>query len=74
MATTLASDADMLERIEVFCRDTGMPLSTFGRMAIGDGSLVANLRSGRSLTLKSAQRLLDFMTTYAPDAQPAEAA
>lgn len=73
MDTTLASDADILARIEKFCGEHEIPTTTFGRMAIGDGNLVPNLRANRSLTLKTARRVMDFMADYnpAPDAEAA---
>lgn len=77
MDTTLASDADILTRIETFCRENDVPATTFGRKAIGDGNLVADLRAGkRSLTLKTANRIVCFMVEYATaaDSQPARAA
>lgn len=66
MENTLPTDADLLAKIEKFCTDKKLPPTTFGRLAIGDGNLVANLRSNRSLTLKSANRVVDFMATYTP--------
>lgn len=65
MALKLASDADILHQIELFCKERGIGLSTFGRSAIGDANLVANLRAGRSLTLKTANAVADFMASYA---------
>jgi hypothetical protein len=61
MEPTLASDADILNKIEAFCETHNMGITTFGRSAIGDPNLVANLRSGRSLTLKTANAVLAFM-------------
>jgi len=66
METTLASDADILDRIDAFCAKNEMPPSTFGRLALGDPNLIPNLRNGRSLTLKSARRILSFMASHRP--------
>lgn len=66
MLTTLASDADVLTRIKSFCKQHDMAETTFGRRAIGDASLVANLEAGRSLTLKTAGRIVSFMLTFRP--------
>lgn len=71
MDTTLASDADVLNAIERFCEEHEVSPTTFGRMAIGDGSLVTNLRANRSLTLKTANRILKFMAAYRPQADAA---
>lgn len=64
MEPTLASDADILKQIEAFCEAQSMGVTTFGRAAIGDPNLVSNLRSGRSLTLKTAKAVLDFMVAH----------
>jgi hypothetical protein len=69
----LASDADGLKRIEAFCEQHSMGVTTFGRSAIGDANLVANLRAGRSLTLKTANAVVTFMAEHAPD-RPQDAA
>lgn len=66
MQTTLASDADILKRIEAFCSAQEMSLTGFGRASIGDGNLVSNLKADRSLTLKTAARVVRFMETYRP--------
>lgn len=66
MVTTLASDADVLAQIDRFCTAHNLKPTTFGRMAIGDGNLVANLKADRSLTLKTARRVMAFMAEYRP--------
>ncbi|MET3826534.1 hypothetical protein ABIC16_002227 [Sphingomonas sp. PvP055] len=74
MLTTLASDADVLAKIEAFCEANGLKPTTFGRLALGDGNLVSNLKAERSLTLKTAARVLDFIATYQPANSVQEAA
>lgn len=71
MATALTTDADVLARIETFCERHDMKPTTFGRLSIGDGNLVANLKAERSLTLKTAGRVLSFIATYRPEASAA---
>lgn len=66
MLIPLASDADILHQIEAFCEKHSMGVSTFGRSALGDPNLVANLRAGRSLTLKTARSVLEFIAAYRP--------
>lgn len=61
MTTTLASDAQVLSEIERFCKAHNMGITTFGRAAIGDPNLVANMRKGRSLTLKTANAVAAYM-------------
>ncbi|MFN3474055.1 MAG: hypothetical protein ACK4ZW_08425 [Blastomonas sp.] len=72
MKHALISDAEMLERIEAFCELHGMGAAAFGRASIGDPSLITNLRGTRSLTLKTANKIADFMASY--EAQQADAA
>lgn len=69
----LISDAEVLAKIETFLDRHKMKPTAFGRSAVGDGNLIANLKAGRSLTLKTAQRVLGYMATYRPD-QPVEQA
>ena len=72
MIQAVTSDAELLERIDRFCSQHNIAPTAFGRAAIGDGNLIANLRNGRSVTLKTAQRALSFMAEYKP-ASPADA-
>lgn len=67
MKHALISDAEMLERIEAFCERHDIGTAAFGRAAIGDPSLVGNLRKDRSLTLRTANKIEAFMATYRPD-------
>jgi len=63
----IPTDADVLTSISRFCDSHGIKPSAFGRLAVGDGNLVGDLRAGkRSITLKTAARLADFMTNYRP--------
>ncbi len=47
--------------IEEFLERTGFKPTEFGRQAVGDPSLVLNLRRGRSPTLATADRILAFI-------------
>ena len=47
--------------VEEFLERTGFKPTEFGRQAVGDPSLVLNLRRGRSSTLATADRILAFM-------------
>lgn len=60
----IPTDADLLDKIKRFCVERGLKPSTFGRMAIGDGGLVAGMESQRSVTLKTANRIAAFMAGY----------
>ena len=48
---------DILSRIERHCAARGISESTFGRYVVNDGKFVARLRSGRSMTLKTFERV-----------------
>ena len=48
---------DLLLRIERHCAARGISESTFGRYVVNDGKFVARLRSGRSMTLKTFERV-----------------
>jgi len=69
MMEPLPDDADVLKSIERFCDENALKPSKFGRLAIGDGSLVNGLRNNRSLTLKSARKIANFMADYRPSAE-----
>jgi hypothetical protein len=70
MEQALLTDAEMLKRIEEFCAEHSLPPSTFGRLAVGDSNLVTGLKKARSITLRTGQRIMDFMQTYDPTAEP----
>ena len=50
-----------LSRVETFLAQTGTKTTEFGRSAIGDASFVLNLRRGRSPTLATADKVLNFI-------------
>src|SRR5689334_14665081 len=52
---------DLLAEIEAFLADSGLTPTKFGLAAVNDGHLVANLRRGHSVTLKTADRVRAFM-------------
>lgn len=60
------TDAELLKRIERFCTKHEIAPTAFGRAAIGDGNLISNLRASRSVTLKTARRVLSYMSNYRP--------
>ena len=51
----------LLAEIGKYCQRHRMAESTFGRMAVNDGKLVARLRDGKSVTLNTLERLQDYM-------------
>jgi hypothetical protein len=54
----------LIRKIEAFMRQTKMPQTKFGRLAVGDPRLVTDLRSGRSPRPKMEKRVEHFMNTY----------
>lgn len=63
----IPTDAEMLAKIEAFCADKGIPPTTFGRLAVGDGNLIPGLKGSRSMTLRTGQKIIEFMATYRPE-------
>ncbi|MCC7410613.1 MAG: hypothetical protein IT495_03115 [Gammaproteobacteria bacterium] len=55
----------LLDEIEAHCRRTATAESTFGRQAVNDGKLVARLRAGKSVTLRTLERVRTYMRASA---------
>jgi phosphopantothenoylcysteine decarboxylase / phosphopantothenate---cysteine ligase len=53
---------DLLAEIEGFLAAGGVTATKFGLAAVNDGHLVANLRRGSSITLKTADRVRAYMS------------
>lgn len=47
--------------IENFLSRTGMAASAFGKAAVGDPSFVKEIREGRTPSLKTAERVIQFI-------------
>lgn len=54
----------LIRQIERFLRDTGMPWTKFGRLAVHDPRFVEDLRNGRTPRPETAARVTRFMTAY----------
>ena len=54
-------------RLSAFLRRTGLSPTTFGIKALGDPNLVRQIDGGRSLSLKTADRVLAFLAEYDAD-------
>ena len=50
--------------VERFLRETGLPPTKFGRLAVHDPRLVFDIRNGREIGDQMAARLRAFMTDY----------
>ena len=57
---------EVLKEIGDYCRGAGLAESTFGRLAVNDGKLVARLRDGGSVTIETLARLREFMANHVP--------
>lgn len=52
-----------IETVEHFLAQSGMAPTAFGREAIGDPNLAQDLREGRSVGLRTAERIATFIET-----------
>lgn len=67
--TDTVNEIELLVReIEEYCRDDGVAESTFGRLAVGNSKLMTRLRGGKGVTLKTLQRLREYMRRHRPQA------
>ena len=48
---------ELVRKIEAYCRTHEIAETTFGRMAVNDGKLIARLRDGASITLATADKI-----------------
>ena len=56
---------DLLTEIEAFLAEFGVSATKFGLAAVNDGHLIKNLRSGASVTLKTADKVRAYMAQRA---------
>ena len=54
----------LIRKIEVFLRATGMPATTFSRLATHDPRFVFDLRNGRTPRTRTERRVEHFMNDY----------
>ena len=54
----------LIRKIEAFMRQTKMPQTKFGRLAVSDPRLVDDLRKGRVPGSRMEQRIEHFMNKY----------
>lgn len=69
----LAMDAtqSLLSDIEGFLSRTGMSATKFGLSTVNDGKLVHNLRAGKDIRLRTAERIRNFMASFDADREDA---
>lgn len=58
----------LIRRIERFLRETEMPWTKFGRLAVRDPRFVEDLRNGRMPRPRTEKRVEHFMNIYQGDA------
>ncbi|MGH8244951.1 MAG: hypothetical protein ACREUU_00805, partial [Gammaproteobacteria bacterium] len=56
----------LVREIEEYCRNDGVAESTFGRLAVGNSKLMTRLRGGKGVTLRTLQRLREYMREHRP--------
>lgn len=54
----------LLHRIERHLKQRRMPQTRFGREAVGDPNLISQLREGRELRQRTAQRVMDYLDRH----------
>ncbi len=59
-----SATSSLMQEIQDYCRQAGIAESTFGRQAINDGKLCARLRSGKGITLATAERVQAFIREH----------
>ena len=65
---------NLLQRIEAFLAESAMPPSVFGREAVRDPRLVADLREGRVAGLRIICRVEHFMNKWRADRRSGQVA
>lgn len=61
----MADIDSLIGEIESFCNRQKISKSTFGLRVVNDGKLVNRLRDGKSITLRTINRLRDFLDAHA---------
>ena len=54
-------DFDLFINIHLFCKARNMPITTFGRLAVNDCTLVTDLKRGRMPKPETKARIIAFM-------------
>lgn len=54
---------DLIDEIERYCEARSLKKSQFGRLAVGDGSLVTDLKSGRELRGATIAKVRKFISS-----------
>jgi hypothetical protein len=62
----MTEHADLITRIEAYCRRVEIAESTFGRRAVNDGKFVGRLRDGKRVTTRTITRIEKFLDANQP--------
>ena len=62
--------SELMSEIEAFLADTGMAATKLGLTAVNDSHLVKRLRQGHSVTLKTADKVRDYMAEVRSQQSP----
>ena len=60
----MSSTEKLLAEIERFLKRSGIAASTFGQAVVGDRNLVFRLRSGKDVTLGTADHIRQYMRDW----------
>ena len=60
------NNSGLIAEIEIYCRDTGIAESTFGRQVVNDGKFVGRLRDGKGVTTTTVARVRRYMEERHP--------
>jgi hypothetical protein len=56
--------SELLREVGSYCRDAGLAESTFGRLAVNDGKLIARLRDGGRVTRRTLDRVRGYIAKH----------
>lgn len=59
-------NAELLTRIEGFCRLHEIAETTFGFRAVNDGKLVGRLRAGKTINVRTFRQVEAFLSSITP--------
>jgi hypothetical protein len=56
--------SELLREVGAYCREAGLAETTFGRLAVNDGKLVARLRNGGRITGRTLERVSAYISEH----------
>lgn len=59
----ITPEKKLLSEIQAFCARSGMAETTFGQRAVHQWRLVDHLKTGRTVTLSTAERVREFIAS-----------